>query len=280
MATRMASTLGEDFIQMDVANNRSVAFDVDAFDEAIISHGVSFVHWRSMPNPVGLIDKYDARRPDPDHSASSTGRIYTKAGCFQALFTSNSKELRQIDGAALNASTASMTPQRFYTGTDEYVHLTPGDRLYLAEESVMVTAQQLVEASETGIDRLKFPAARVLDIVDATNRRYTAAEFKVCDGRIEWTSADRPGINVELGRGRIYAIRYLYRPYWYVERMLHEIRVAQHENEFTGERRTVRMPQAAMIQREYLYEAEQNDPEAAPSPRQMQAPSDGGFGPR
>jgi hypothetical protein len=265
----------------DLPNRVSAAFDVSAFDEAISAHGIHFVHYRGMTNPVGLIDRYDSRRPDVDHSGSSNGLIYTKAGCVQALFTGNSKDLRAIEGGFLNAATAQLTLRRFYENSNEPVYLHPMDRLYLKEESVVVTHQQLVEAHESGTDRLKFPACKVLDLIDASNNRYSqGADFDISDGQIVWKTQNRPGPNPELGVGRVYAVRFLYRPFWYVDRMIHEIRVAQFIDPSTGQRKTVRMPQSAMIQREYVYEAEPNDDEAPKSNRKAPAPRDGGFGAR
>lgn len=265
----------------DIPNGVSNAFDVDAFDEAIRAHGVRFIHYRGMRNPVGLIDKFDSRRPDDDHSGSSNGLIYTKAGCITALFTGNSKDLRAMDGGNLNAANAQITPARTYDCSDEPIYLAPMDKLYLEEESVMVTHQQLVDAHETGIDRLKFPALKVLDLIDASNVRYQQeTDFKVISGKVHWCGPNRPGTNPETGVGRVYAVRYLYRPYWLVDRLMHEIRMAQAEHPMTGARSTVRMPQAALIQREYVFEQEKADEEAAPSVRQTRSPRDGGFGQR
>lgn len=280
---RLDSDMGGEIIAFDIPNRLSSAFDVEAFDEAIQAHGIRFIHYRGMRNPVGMVDRFDSRRPDNDHSGSSNGLLYTKAGCITALFTGNSKDLRAIEGGQINAATAQITPTRFYDCSKNPIYLHPMDRLYLEEESVMVTHQQLVDANESGEDRLKFPALQILDLVDANNVRYTeGVEFKVKDGKIHWCGQNRPGINPETMTGRVYGVRYLYRPYWYVERMLHEIRVAQAEHPITGERTTIRMQQSAIIQREYVFENEKKD-DAAPnpeSPRQVKGPRDGGFGPR
>lgn len=268
---------------LDIPNRLSTAFDVEAFDEAIRAHGVRFIHYRGMRNPVGLIDRYDSRRPDPDHSGSSNGLIYTRAGCVTALFVGNSKEVKAQEQGLIDAGTAQLTTPRFYDDTGEPIYLHPMDRLYLEEESILVTHQQLVDAHASGNDRLKFPVAKALDVIDALGIRYhEGTDFKVADGKIQWCGPNRPGINPENGKGRVYAIRYLYKPYWYIDRMLHEIRVVQFENPMTGARGTVRMPQSAIVQREYIYEVEDKD-EQAPDPnssRQNKGPANGGFGPR
>jgi hypothetical protein len=270
----------QDVLTMDIPSGLSSAFDIDAFDDAIEAHGVRFVHYRGMRNPVGMIDKFDSRRPDADHSGASNGLIYTKAGCFSALFTGNSKTLRSMEGGYINAATAQLTPTRKYRNCEDFVYLAPMDRLYLEEETVLVSHQQLVDAHETGVDKLKFPAERVQDIVDATNTRYSSSDYVLENGQIRWTTQNRPGTNPETGKGKVYAVRYLYRPFWYIDRLIHEVRVSQQENPITGETRAVRMPQSAVVQREYVYESEPQDPEAPESPRQQKSPRSGGFGPR
>lgn len=257
----------------------SNAFDAQAFDDNIRAHGVTFVHYRAMRNPVGMVDKNDSRRPDQDESGPSNGMVYTKAGCVTALFIGNSKHLRAMESGLINNATAQITPARCYDGTEERVFLHPMDRLYLQEESILVTHQQLNEVSETGIDRLKFPAAHVQDLVDAQNISYKCGtDFDVKEGKIHWKQGKGPGINTEINRGRVYAIRYLYRPHWYVDHMLHEIRVAQALDN-NGESTTINMPQAAVVNREYVYlNTDNNSPED--TDRETVAPRDGGFGPR
>jgi hypothetical protein len=75
------------------------------------------------------------------------------------------------------------------------------------------------------------------------------------------------------------SVRYSYRPFWYVDRMIHEVRVAQVEDEY-GNRELTRMQQQAQLQREVWFEKEQRDAEAPPSPRQKPGPAEGSFGPR
>jgi hypothetical protein len=268
---------------LDLPNGVSIAFDIDAFDEAIRAHGVRFVHYRAMRNPVGMVDRNDSRRPDPDHSGASNGMLYTKAGCFTALFTGNTKELKAWAGGALHAGLAQITPARFYdTCPTERVYLQEKDRLYLETESVLVPCQQLVEVHATGRDRLQFPAQKVQDLVDAQGVRYTEGmDFDLVEGDVVWRPGKTPAPNAELNKGRVYGVRFLFRPHWYVEHMMHETRVAQWED-ILGNRKVEPMPQAAAVQREYVYLNEKNDPEAKnqPSKRQEQAPPTSQFGPR
>lgn len=259
-----------------------VSFDVDAFDDAINSQGVKLLHYRAMRCPVGLIDRYDNRRPDHDHSGCSNGFIYTKAGDLTSLFTSNSKAPKTTDMGTFDGSTVQVTVQRFYDNTTDPVYIAPFDRFYLNEERIVVPTWQLFESSITGKEKLQFPVVEVQDLMSADGRVYSeGTHFVVRGGFIVWTGSERPAFDASQNRGQVCAIRYLYRPYWYCQRLLHEVRVAQAEDRQTGKRVVQRMPQALVLQREYVFEKEETTPEGENSERQMPQPRDGSvFGPR
>jgi hypothetical protein len=233
----------------------SVAFDLQAFLNNIKAHGLRFVHWRAMRNPIGMVDMDDTRRPDAEAPAAYNGMFYIKAGTVTALCLGNTKEVKSSEGGLVDASTAQFTPLCSYEDTKDQVFLAPFDRLYLEEESVLVSRHELVEANITGKDRPKFPAAKILDCIDAHGNYYKqGTDFELTsDGIIVW--GDRqPGQNVSNGKGVIYSIRYVYRPYWYVARLLHEIRIIQQTNPVTGKRTTKQAPQSALVHREFVFE--------------------------
>ncbi len=266
----------------DHPEGTSVGFDIEAFDTAIAAHGVELVHYRAFINPVGMIDKYDSRRPNPDHSGASNGMQYIKVGCLSALMIGNSKELKAWTGGVLHGGMAQITPARFYKDGKTRVRLHERDRLYLATESTLVLHQQLVEAHETGRDRLQFPVVEVQDVMDADGIMYKCGDdFQIVEGDIVWNQGKGPRANIELTVGKVYGIRYLYRPHWYVDHLTHEIRVAQYVD-MLGARHVEQMPQCAIVAREYVYLNENND-EKVPNPkpsRQVQAPRNDYFGPR
>lgn len=257
----------------------SVSFDAEAFDMALRDHGVKLVHWRAMPCPVGLIDRHDQRRVHEDHSGCSNGFIYTKAGTATGIFTGNTKKDDQSDIGVLDSSTVQVTLPRTYDECDEEVMIAPFDRFYMDEKSITVPHKQLVEAHVTGRDKLSFPVVRVYDVIDANGKSYGDDDFSIDQtGRIVWNNGP-PYLAAEK-HGTIYSIRYTYRPYFYVERVLHEVRVAQVE--VGMERKVIRMPQSFVLQREYIFEKADKDP-LAPNPndpRQVKGPAEGIFGPR
>jgi hypothetical protein len=261
--------------------NAAISFDVDAFDAALRSQGVTFIHWRAMRCPVGMVDEHDSRRPHEDHSGCSNGFIYSMGGEITCLFTGNSTQSVMAEVGVMDGSTVSVTFPRYYDGTETPVYVAPFDRLYLAEESVVVPDWQLFRHNPSGVDKLNFPVVSVQDLVDSQNRRYSLGDFEVRDGRLVWVG-NRPGVDPETGRGLVCSVRYTYRPYWYVRQLIHEVRVSQVENPYTGVRQVQRMPQAALLQREYVFEGSSTDTpsEVSDDPRDAKVPEVGRFGPR
>lgn len=272
---------GPDILYQMVFPSDAVGFDVAKFDEFIRSQGVQFVHWRAMRCPVGMVDPDDVRRPHPHHEDCSNGYIYTKAGTVTCGFLGNSKESRYEDYGRADGSTVNIVLPRFYDMPDggcfgdQPVEVAPFDRLYLKEEAIVVPTWHTFAAHASGVDRLWFPAVSVTDLVDANGARYAQdIDFTLRQGQIHWVSQRRPG------KGVVCSVRFRYRPFWYVRNLVHEVRVAQAEDDF-GDRTLQRMPQGAVLQREYFFEKEQRDSQAKdPERRQQPQPADGGFGPR
>jgi hypothetical protein len=265
-------------VRLVIPAGTGVAFDADAFDTSIRSQGVPFTHWRAMRCPVGLVDRYDDRRPHDDHSGCSNGFIYTNAGTVTALFVNSGSKADQQDIGVLDGSTVQVTLPRFYDDTDEEVQVVNYDRFYVPD-TILVPTWQLVETSPLGRDKLSFPAIGVVDLMDSTGKRYASTDFSIQNGQIVWVNGAGPGYDLEQGKGIIYSIRYTYRPYFYVQRMIHQVRIAQVETLL--ERSVMRMPQEVVLQREYIAEKEDNDDRAPPgSGRQVKGPRDGIFPPR
>lgn len=128
---------------------------------------------------------------------------------------------------------------------------------------------------------MHFPAVHVQLLVDASNRGYTeGVHFDVRNGQLHWRDGQGPGVDPVTGKGVVCSARFTYRPFWLLKNMVHEVRVAQTEDEFFN-RTTQRMPQQAVLQREYHYFKSARDDQAKdPEQRQKPAPASGQFGPR
>lgn len=260
----------------------AVSFDEDQFDNAIRSHGVEFQHYRGMRCPVGMVDQFDTRRPHEDHSGCQNGFLYTPAGIITCLFTGNGKNRNMGDTGIMDGSTVQVTLPRAYDDSEKPLYIASFDRLYLKEENITVVHWQLHEHHASGRDKLSFPVCEVQDLVDSQNKVYGPGDFAVEQGQIVWKTQNRPGLDPETGKGRIYSVRYTYRPYFYVRQLMHEVRVSQSEDPITGERVVRRMPQMALLDREHIHESQEKDDQAPDpqNPRQYKGPDDGLFGPR
>lgn len=263
-------------------SNDLISFDIEAFDNAIRNQGVTLVHWRAMACPVGMIDEFDTRRPHEDHSGCSNGFIYTEGGLVTILFTGNTLNSSSSEVGFMNGSVVNVTFPRFYDRANLAepeipIHIAPFDRLYFHEKRVVVPHWQRFRTNGTS-DKLQFPIVQVQDLIDSNNKRYSKADFDLVDGRLVWSTSNRPGVDPQSGKGLICSARFLYRPYFYIKNLVHQVRVTQAENPMTGERETFRMPQAAVLEREYIFE--KNDKDSADTQRQVAVPDGLIFGPR
>ena len=258
-----------------------ISFDVDAFDSFIKSQGVWVTHWRAVPDPRGMASVGDNRDVLNIRPSDSDGFIYKEAGKMQVLFTTNSKHVQATDLGEMAFSTAYMTMPRFYDSTKNEIVLHTWDKLYLNDIEIKVTTSQYIEANKKGVDRLRFPAVKVTDIVDANGVSYEESiDFQISpEGNIVWLTQRRPGWNVETGKGTVYSIRYMYTPYFIVDRLLHEIRVSQvtKPGDFSLERFLERMPYQTQVVRENAFLDNKNPSEpGGVDPRRQHAPSVGG----
>lgn len=262
-----------------------VSFDQDAFDVAIHEHGVSMLHYRAMRCPIGMIDPTDIRKQHDEHAGCSHGFLYSYAGEIKAIFSGGDGKERQGPGGFVDDGSVSVTPPRYYEDGVTPFYGAIYDRLYLAQDGIYVPTWETFCADVSGVDKLNFPAELVQDLVDATGTRYVQGRDFVLDkGRVRWVGNHPISPDPKTGKGTVCTARYLYRPYWYVQRMPHEVRVARADFG-DGTAGVQRMAQHLILQREWLFEAElAPSPTSAASPpisaRQAPGPKQGSFGAR
>lgn len=249
-----------------------VSFDVDAFDRVIGSQGVRFVHWRSMRCPIGLTDRNSLRTPNHSDHDCSNGYLYKKAGVVVGSFTGNNSGKNRTDIGILDGSTVQVTFKRKYECTGDEVSMTVFDRFYLEEDVGTVVNWQVVEASPTGRDKMQFVPAKVEYVIDSNGKEYSEGKDFVVDGSFLRWVGDRPTYDARLSKGQIYTVRYQYVPFWYCAQLPRETRVSQVEDFLTGERSLFRMPYLAMLQREIVFENEQNGITDDDDPRDIPPP--------
>lgn len=278
---------GERF-QLDLPE-QAVSFDVAAIDALLRSQGATLEHYAAILCPLGLENKTDIRHtghPGKCHN----GFIYKKIGNVVANVTSNSSQQNWSGRGIEDSSSAYVTLPRYYDERCDGrplsvpIRIQHFDRIYIKDLQVQVVNSEKIEYNQSGVDRLAYPALSVEFLIDANGQEYTCGkDFEVESGNIVWKENRAPGYNVEAERGVIYAVRYTYRPFYYVENMLHEIRLARTVNAETGEIELERLPFQLRLQREYAFDAaqrekEKEDKDSAASGGRV--PRRGSFGPR
>lgn len=268
-----------------------MSFDVDAFDSLIRSHGVVLEHWAATLCPIGIQDM-DDMRSHFNHSECSNGFIYEKVGEVEGWIHSNGSNPKWEPYGIQDGSTVYLTLPRHYEKRFDGqpcelpIMVQHYDRVYLRDAQVTVLNSQRFEHHQSGIDRLAYPAVKVFSLMDSYGKKYRAGvDFDVIDGLIKWYPNKSPGYNPGggldgSGSGIVCSVRYSYRPYYYVQQIVHEVRVSKDVNPYTGEESLIRMPYEILLRREYAFENEERVAREKSSDRDVPSPRSGGFGPR
>lgn len=257
-----------------------VTLDKVSLENFTKDSGPIFVHYKATPCPIGQVEKESIRTPHSQHSNCSNGFIYERAGEFRGPFTSNSAQLQLTDLGILDGSTAIVTMPRFYEGTGEQIYIDPYDKLYIKDNVVLSTFSEKIESSISGVDRLTFPVEKVETLIDNAGRKYTyGVDFQITDGNIVWTSDNRPGFDPAIGKGTLYSVRYLYVPFYYVSRLMHEIRIIV-SSDLDGNLSYDRGPYQIAIVREKFFAKQQVSENTEAVPSTVQSPGIGLFGAR
>lgn len=276
--------------EINIPDNGSVSFNVNAFDSFVRSQGVTLTHYIALACPVGLIDQDDvARRPHEDHEGCSNGFIYIEAGDITGLFVSNDTRKKDMGAGLGDASGVRVTLPRFYddsgcSNSSTPILVAPFDRFYLKEDAGLeVVHWQKHTANASGVDRLSFPVKQPIVLIDSHGKRYVhGQDYDItANGWIKWRLNHAPPVDPVNNKGCVYSIRYTYRPYYYVSNLPHEIRVAQIVDPQSGDRTVERMPQTVVLQREYNFLSQGSEnPQDSASVRQQYLPPSNSFGPR
>lgn len=275
--------------QVMQATQNQVSFTAGAHDFLIRSHGVRLVHLRAVPDPRGMTSKGDNHAVGGGGQRSQDGFIYKEVGILRAFFSNNSDNVSQEAVGQMVGAAAYLTLPEFYESESgetlkEPVLVHPYDRFYLRDIETRVVTHEFVESNSTGIDRLAYPATCVEHLIDADGIEYCEGiDFKITEGlsdnggNIQWLGQKRPGWNTEIGKGKVYSIRYRYTPFFIVNRIIHEIRIAHITDLATNNREVRRMPYEVQVLREFVFKDRNRDiNKVNDDPRYESAPSSGG----
>lgn len=256
--------------QLALMSDAAVTFDLNAFEDAIKYHGVTLEHWMGMVCPIGLVDNNNYHKIHEDHDRCSNGFIFTYAGEVNAVLYYNKRDFKIREIGNLEDSSIWATFSITYENGKTFKP-TPFDRFYVKESNITVVHWQTFKVHETGYDRLRFPIEEVVDLMDNTGHVYSPADYTIEDKKLKWIG-QRPFPET------VCSIRYLYRPYYYLESLPHELRIQQINTE--SGRVIQPFPMQGVLQREYVYQKDNQNPEIPDNPRAIQAPKQNNFGPR
>lgn len=256
---------------------QALTIDVDAQDYIVSTQGILYNHYLAMECPLGIVDRFDPRAEHVEHDTCQGGLIYKLAGKVFATSTSNSSDKTLRTQGEIDASTQMFTFRRGYEDCDCAVTVGVYDKLEYAEEPPYIVQRQRIQYnSKTNIDRLQFPAIKIQILMDSEGISYNeGSDYILTNGNIVWIG-NRPKVNPDTGRGGVYQVRYLYRPYWIVKSITKDIRVARQNNDDGST--LAKSNIAAICQREYQYmnEKNQNDAAVSTDPHQLPQPDDNG----
>jgi len=269
--TGLFTLLPDDAVQLDAA----------AFDNLVHNQGVRMVHHRAVKCPIGLRDEHDVRRSHDDHSGCSNGFIYKPVGNVTVVFTSNSTDPRKLEQGFYDGSTVAVTFPRYYdSNPDKRILVRPFDRFYLDEssysedkklETITSAIWDVTHRRNDGLaDRCEFPIVRIHHLIDAEGQEWHEPSYSIGpQGAIVWAEGAGPKL------GTVYSVWYEYKPFWYCDRLVHEIRVTPVPDYMDG--KVVRMERlafGAILQREYVYRNQQNDDKSPSNRGRKQRPTD------
>jgi hypothetical protein len=237
----------------------TLIWDDNVFNNLIKDQGVTLAHWKAVICPLGLIDANETIGSHSAHVNCENGYIYKFAGYITAYFSSNSAIANLSEMGILDGSTVSVTFPKNYDNTSIQAYIQIFDRFFIVDLATLVPNTQLIEASPTGYDKANYRIIQLEEVIDSNNISYSPDNYEVLDGKIHWVGQQRPGFDPQVGKGVIYSVRYLYEPYFYVSRLMHEVRVLNKLDYITNKKSVVRAPYAALLNREYYQFKKRNN---------------------
>jgi hypothetical protein len=248
--------------------SEQMGMDLESFDNVVRGKGVPLIHHRAMRCPVGLIDPTDVRRIHEDHSGCSNGFLYKAIGRVTTTLTSNAAEIKRQEFGWFDGSTVMATFPRYYDSDgDKRVLIKPYDRFYLEQQDLLTGTWELTKRRLDGApDKFEFAIVQVEHLIDSCQKEYFQhIDFDIlASGDLSWRDGKGPNV------GSVYTAWYQYRPYYYVERLIHELRLYPTADYLSPEEvRMERLGFGAVLQREYVHRTQTPDDQAPDKQKQQ-----------
>ncbi len=235
----------------------------ELFDSMVKEHGVLLEHFVAIPCPQSDKNINNIRSSHVHHDCED-GMYYTYAGTFLGIMTNNPKNSFFKSEGMIDSATCWIIVPRFYEQNGKKIYFSPYDKIYVADteyKEVLVPTFETIESSTTGVDRLRFPICELTHIIDKNGQPsyQENVDFKITkEGNLQWLTQNRPQFNPTLQEGGVYSVRYLYRPFWYIMTVEHEIRLSRVINSETLDKTLVRLPQYLRCVRERYFRDKEN----------------------
>lgn len=275
----MASTLLQSVINYDPI---SINFPIEAFDNDANDQGVGLVHYKAVPCAGSDADRGSMRSTHREHDCEN-GFYYKLGGKFKGVLSNNpSSKIVKPEGI-LDTSICYIILPRFYADTQQQMYFATYDKIDFAvqDSSIWVPYWEKITHSQVGTDRARFPIAQIEYIIGPAGKQYTEnVDFKIQNGVIVWISQNRPGFNQMSGEGVPYSVRYLYKPSFFVNKIIHQIRLLNTFDPSTGEKKEIRFPSLLECVREVEFENISNSTQYDSLAEEVAPPSGANFGPK
>lgn len=225
-----------------------VSLNPESFEQLISSQGIRMIHSRPVPCPF-VRDLHNLDH-DPACNECFNGFLYYNPVEFVGAFMGNSLDRKfNMNGTWDQDQVSIVTPVHDKNGG--IVDVQYFDQIILPD-APLVRYYHRVEHSQSGIDRLHFPAVVVDFLKDNTGKIYRPdVDFVLNKGRIHWIG-ERPGWDPVLERGVIYSVNYYTRPQLTVVSLPHHLRLGQTQSEPGKPNKMARFPQLAICRKDFI----------------------------
>jgi hypothetical protein len=223
-----------------------------AFEALIAATGSKFPMKISHALPCPRVRSVQGGDHDPNCDHCYNGYTYYDTREFTGVLMGNGLQRGfQMQGSWDVDQAQIVIPTKDLNGND----LRPAhfDQIQIQEE---ITFYQRVEHSQTGVDRLHFPALEILRIDSASGRQFTPGVDYVINpfGRIEWRTTNRPGYDLNTDLGEVYSVAYKMKPVYTVIDIPLYTNIGQTQSAAGAgsENVTARFPYVVTVRRDFI----------------------------
>jgi len=226
----------------------NVTLSPQIFQQFIDSQGIRMIHARPVPCPN--VTDLGGETHGPSCNQCYNGFYYYAKTEFTGAFMADSLERKFTQSGTWDMDqTTIIVPTLDSKGI--ILDVNYFDQIILPDYSVRY--YERVEHSQSGLDRLHFPAVSVDFLIARGGETFRpGVDFVVHEGSIKWLTSNRPGYNASIQRGVIYSVNYYTRPHFTVLQLPHSLRTAQTLSSAGQPNVEARFPQLAICRKDFV----------------------------